>query len=207
MKLQKRLYKNNEGITTFNLIIGVAIIGFIIWQFVFPIFGYESLFESYETYVDEQAENLSYNFNIIDSISNGVILPTDTHNFDSTDNDFEGAILFYDLDKTDAVSIRLITNIPYSLTNPYHIRFIHRECRYQYNIGELDDNFEFLTSENIVLDKTGKLGTDNYIYNLGSELKLNDGIAWVYGNYYEIIVLSPNSEILYQNEFLLRMDE
>lgn len=206
--IQKKLSQQKDGISSFTALLMLIIIIALVYQFIAPILGYPSFTDYYKEYQENKAESINYSFDLIDTVTKQRIVPTSTKNFNSDDsnNDYDGAILYYVLDKTDSYSIKLTANLPYSITSPYTVKYITTEVR-QFQDTSLDWGMEFESESNVIYETTGKFSSDEYIYNMGSEIRLNDGILYIYGNIYEVIVFSPNNEILYYFDFLIRMDD
>lgn len=209
--LKRKLVHNKNGGIWTNLIMLIAI-GLIIYQFIAPYVGLMSFTEFYSDYKYQQSENIQYEFKMIDSLTQNTILPTKTKFYNSTDSDndyYMKSFQYYVLDKSDSHSLKLTTNVPYSLTAPYRVRFITKEIKQTEDviIGPNTWIMEDISADNLIYESTGKLSSDEYIYNMGSEIRYNDGIISIYGNIYTIIVLSPNNEILYEHQFVTRIDD
>lgn len=207
-KIKRKIVWNENGGIGFNLLL-IIVIGLIAFQFIAPYINMKSFSDYYADYNSDEIENLTYVYELMETVTTSPVSHS-TKTFDDDNSDYKGAVDYYNLDKATSYSIKITTNIPFAISNTYRVRIITKEIK-QYEDIDIYLNshwgIEYITGDNLIYESTGKLTTNDYIYNMGSEIRLNDGILYIYGNIYTMVVLSPNNEILYLEDFVIRMDD
>lgn len=204
--LKRKLNQDKNAVSSITYIFVIGILIVLGLQYVAPYFGYQSLTEYWNEYQDTKSENIWYAFEIENRNTNNPVSAYSSKSFTES-GDFEGSILYYVLDKTESYRIHFSSNVPYSLTQPYSIRFFVKDVKQTTLNAGSTWSLDYLTDNNMIYQSGGKLTSNDYYYNMGSEIRLNDGTWVIYGSMYTLTVISPDNEVLYEKQFLIRMDE
>lgn len=218
IKLQKKLSQNTEGKINIWTIVAIILIGVLVWQFGADYLGYSSITD-YLTEFDTPPETITFDYELVNPISHTSIGGYDLFTFGDgniiLDVDLENGeipikrYLLADYETFPAIKIN--TNAPYKLSQPYYVRVFQNSVSYNYH--EVDNALNVFTidesaviSSEYTFNHIFDITNDEFFLDL-SNLIQDDFSFGTQSNLMHIYFYNPTGNILFEDRFLLTKEQ